>query len=65
VITVNGTTHSFVEEQTLEDLLCKLKVANQICAIEVNKVLIPHKERSEYEIQEEDNIEIVSLVGGG
>ena len=65
MITVNGTTHSFVAEQTLGDLLCKLDVENQICAIEVNKVLIPYKERSEYEIQEEDNIEIVSIVGGG
>jgi len=65
VITVNGTTHSFKIGQTLADLLEELDLSNQVCAIEVNKKLVPHRERKEYKLQEDDSVEIVSLVGGG
>jgi|TARA_B100000959_G_scaffold172730_1_gene180781 thiamine biosynthesis protein ThiS len=64
VITVNGETREY-KELTLQKLLAELELATNLCAIEVNNTLVPYKERDEYILQDGDNVEIVSLVGGG
>ena len=64
MITVNGKTQEF-KELTLQELLSELDIANTLCAVEVNRILVPHKERNAYVLQDGDNVEIVSLVGGG
>lgn len=64
MITVNGKTEDF-KEITLQELLAELHLSENLCAIEVNNTLVPHKERDEYVLQDGDNVEIVSLVGGG
>ncbi len=35
------------------------------CAVEVNKRLVPHREHAAAELRDGDQIEIVTLVGGG
>jgi sulfur carrier protein len=65
VLTVNGKTHTYETEMTLGDLLEGLQLSETLCAIEVNNALVPHNERNEYKLQDEDKVEIVSLVGGG
>ncbi|MDP7005919.1 MAG: sulfur carrier protein ThiS [Phycisphaerales bacterium] len=64
MITVNGKK---VHATTLHlsKLLSEMNLSKQICAVEVNKKLIPHKERETYILQDGDTVEIVSLVGGG
>jgi thiamine biosynthesis protein ThiS len=42
-----------------------MNLSKELCAVEVNKKLIPHKERDEYILQDGDDIEVVTLVGGG
>ena len=64
MITVNGKTEDF-KEITLQELLAELNLSENLCAIEVNNTLVPHKERDTYVLQDGDNVEIVSLVGGG
>ena len=64
MITVNGKTEDF-KEITLQELLAELNLSENLCAIEVNNTLVPHKERDEYVLQDGDIVEIVSLVGGG
>lgn len=64
MITVNGekiqtkTTH-------LNELLSEMKLSNKLCAVEVNNVLVPYKERETYVVRDGDTVEVVSLVGGG
>ena len=64
MITVNGITHEFNSDITLQELLVRLELSDSLCAVEVNNTLIPHKQRDEYKLQEGDTVEIVSLVGG-
>ena len=65
MITVNGITHEFNSDITLQELLVRLELSDSLCAVEVNNTLISHKQRDEYKLQEGDTVEIVSLVGGG
>ena len=65
VLTINGTTHEFEREMSLHDLLQQLDLSDRPCAVEVNKTLVGHHERNECTIHDGDNIEIVTLVGGG
>ena len=65
MITVNGDQHEQLSVDSLEALIEHLGLKDQLCAVEVNKTLIPFKERATTTIKDGDTIEIVSLVGGG
>ena len=65
MITVNGETHEFKGQVSLQTLLVQLDFSDVLCAVEVNNTLVPHNERNEVEISDGDTIEIVTLVGGG
>ncbi len=65
MITVNGKPCEQLSDNSLQALLIHLGLEDQLCAIEINKTLIPYKEREHTSIQDGDDIEIVSLVGGG
>ncbi len=64
MIIVNGEN---LETKTLplSELLSQMKLSDQLCAVEVNKELVPHKEKDTYVLQDGDIVEIVTLVGGG
>jgi len=64
VITVNGEQ---IQKNIilLTELLSQMNLSDQLCAVEVNKKLIPFRERDTYKLQEGDDVEIVTLVGGG
>lgn len=64
MITVNGKEQPFTTT-TLQELLVERNLAIEICAVEVNSILIPHKDRNKHQLQDGDKVEIVSLVGGG
>ena len=64
MITVNGKNVE-VTNLRLGELLAQMDLANQLCAIEVNKELIPYRERDTFKLQAGDEVEIVTLVGGG
>jgi len=64
VITINGKKTE-TNAIFLSDLLVQIDLAKQLCAVEVNKTLVSHKERETYKLQDGDDIEIVTLVGGG
>ncbi len=61
---MNGKKIEF-DTVLLSDLLVQMELSNQLCAVEVNKKLVPHKERDSYKLQDGDEVEIVTLVGGG
>jgi sulfur carrier protein len=64
-IIVNGKPETLPDNATAEDLITRHDLAEQACAVEVNKVLVPKKRRSEHILKEGDRVEIVTLVGGG
>ncbi len=64
-ITVNGECKSLTHSINLIQLLEDLHLENRRVAIEVNQIIVPRGEFSEYCLQEGDNIEIVHAIGGG
>ena len=65
MITVNGKKCELSNNSSLESLIKHLKLENELCAVEINKILIPFQERTNTIIKDGDEIEIVSIVGGG
>ncbi len=63
--TVNGETRELPDNTTVEGLIEILGLAGSICAAEVDKKIVPKRERSETILQDGQTIEIVTLVGGG
>jgi len=64
-ITVNGEARPAHSDWTVADLLLDLDVNNRYCAVERNRELIPREEHHRCQLQAGDQIEIVTLVGGG
>jgi sulfur carrier protein len=62
---VNGTPREIPTGTTIEQLIAELGLEKSICAAEVDKKIVPKRERSSFEIQDGMTIEIVTLVGGG
>lgn len=63
--TVNGEIRELPENTSVEGLIELLGLAASICAAEVDKKIVPKRERSETILQDGQTIEIVTLVGGG
>lgn len=64
-ITLNGQPEQVPDGVTAEELVERRGLSSTICAVEINKRLVPKGERAERVIQPEDRVEIVTLVGGG
>jgi thiamine biosynthesis protein ThiS len=47
------------------DLLVELKVSPQHVAVEINRQLVPRRLHGETRLAEGDEMEVVTLVGGG
>lgn len=50
---------------TVQALLAELGMAGQAVAVEVNKHVVPKKQHGQTELNAGDQIELVTLVGGG
>ena len=64
-ILVNGEHFDLIGEPLLPNLLCRLELADQRVAVEVNREIIPHSEFNRYQLNENDRVEIIQAVGGG
>jgi thiamine biosynthesis protein ThiS len=65
LIRLNGEERSVPEQWTIEQLLKDLQINNRYCAVERNQSLIPREEHAQCVLNNGDQIEIVTLVGGG
>lgn len=63
-LTVNGTPRE-VASETLAGLLEELGLAGRPVAAERNGAVVPKKEHASTAIEENDTLELVTLVGGG
>ena len=64
-ITVNCRLKSISENQSLFDLIIKLKIPIKKVAIELNRKIIDKKSISKISLKKNDIIEIVHFIGGG
>jgi sulfur carrier protein len=64
-IIVNGAPHQVAEGTTITALLSQLELAGSPVAVEVNLELIPKARHADYQLREQDSLEVVTLVGGG
>lgn len=64
-ITVNGHYEIHDNDLTVSQLLEKHNLAAAPCAVELNKRMIPKKDHADTRINQGDQIELVTFVGGG
>jgi sulfur carrier protein len=64
-IVVNGETREVANVTTVADLLAELDLNVRHVAVEVNRQLVPRARHAERVLREGDELEIVTLVGGG
>jgi sulfur carrier protein len=64
-IVVNGTQHEVPAGITITQLLTELELGARHLAVEVNLELVPRARHGQHALQEGDQLEIVTLVGGG
>ncbi len=64
-VTVNGEAMEVPEGERVTDLLGRLGLERSVCAVEVNRALVPKRSHGETVLKEDDRIEVVTLVGGG
>lgn len=64
---INGTAQQIDlgQHATVEALVQRLAPKGVPCAVELNRRVVPHAKRVETALQEDDSVEIVTLVGGG
>lgn len=64
-IIVNGQSETLTEPIVLSQLLQRLSYTSKALAVEVNLELIPRAQHNEFQIKPGDELEIVTLAGGG
>lgn len=64
-ITLNGKPHEVQRAVTIGQLLAELELAVRHVAVEVNQEIVPRNLHAEHRLQEGDQVEVVTLVGGG
>jgi sulfur carrier protein len=64
-ITVNGESRRASEGQTVRDLVVELGLGDRAVAVEVNRELVPRQQHERTVLREGDEVEVVTLVGGG
>jgi sulfur carrier protein len=64
-LTVNGEPRRAAEGASVADLLVELNLAGRPVAVEVNRQLVPRTRHPDCRLADGDQVEIVTLVGGG
>lgn len=62
---VNGEPMELPEHTTVSGLIEILGLSDAICAAEVDRELVPRRERGERVLRAGERVEVVTLVGGG
>ena len=63
-LTVNGESCD-LKGETIKSVLAELGLDTAPCAVEVNRMLVPARDRDDHRLADGDVVEIVTLVGGG
>lgn len=63
-LNINGDNQE-MEVSTIGQVLVRLGLDKTACAVELNRTLIPARDRTDHPLKDGDTLEIVTLVGGG
>ena len=64
-LVINGEAKQIDDGITVADLLTALEFKSQQVAVEVNRDLVPREEHTGHLLSDGDQVEVVTLVGGG
>lgn len=64
-ITVNGQSRRIGNGSSVAELLEELGLAGRHVAVEVNLRLVPRRDHAQHRLADGDQLEIVTLAGGG
>jgi sulfur carrier protein len=64
-ITVNGEPRDLADDATVAELIAEMNLQPRQVAVERNRELVPRSKHAETPLSEGDNVEVVTLVGGG
>lgn len=64
-IQLNGEPREIPGSWKIADLLSDLKIESRYCAVERNRSVVPREQHAACSLQDGDQIEVVTLVGGG
>jgi thiamine biosynthesis protein ThiS len=64
-LTVNNNSIDFVEHETIEDLLKRLKFTFPLIIVKINGKHIPRDSYNEVIIQDNADIKIIHMISGG
>jgi sulfur carrier protein len=62
---INGEDRSFDGAPTIEAVLELLKVPADAVAVEVNRMIVPRSTHAHHRLEDGDEMEVVTFVGGG
>ncbi len=62
---INGEARSFDGAPTITAILEFLKVPADAVAVEVNRTIVPRSTHDHHQLEDGDEIEVVTVVGGG
>ena len=64
-IILNNTMNEVHENITIEELLLLNNIRSRYIAVEINKRIVPKSKYKEYQLSEDDKVEIITAIGGG
>ena len=64
-IVLNGEPQTVADAITISQLLADSQLNPRQVAVEVNRELVPRERHAEYQLRDGDELEVVTLVGGG
>jgi len=65
LIVINGEKTELPAPRTIAQLLAEQGFAGRAVAVEVNKKIVPRKLHADTTLRDGDQVEMVTLVGGG
>lgn len=64
-ITLNGEERTVNPPLTVSELLAAMRLGDKRVAVEVNRQVVPRARHDSHQLQDGDQLEVVTLVGGG
>lgn len=64
-IILNGEEKSFAAPLTLAALVQEMGLSQRRVAVEVNREIVPRSRHGEFELKDNDRVEVVFAIGGG
>jgi len=64
-ITLNGEARALEHPLTISELLLEIGATGKRVAVEVNQEIVPRSEHAQYQLKNDDRVEVVQAIGGG